>query len=60
MHAYDQNGNFLMKISMLCVENVEMETALSSKNYDFLKGCLCQFIGESTNFYDNLDYFYGR
>ncbi|KAL3125948.1 hypothetical protein niasHT_009477 [Heterodera trifolii] len=36
VHAYDQNGNFCMKIQMLCVENVEMETALKDLKRDVI------------------------
>lgn len=52
VHAYDQHGNFVMKVQMLCVENIEMETALSSLILNqkcfkivsyrrFEKGCDC-------------------
>lgn len=31
VHGYDMNGNFAFKVPMVCVENVELETALSSE-----------------------------
>lgn len=46
VHAYDENGKFLMKIPMLCIEHVEMEAALTSiysKSIYFLFFCFSNF-----------------
>ena len=39
--AYDQNGKFVMEVQMLCVENIEMETALSNNAKSHSLKILC-------------------
>lgn len=31
IHAYDAAGSFMHKLRMVCIENVELETALNSE-----------------------------
>lgn len=34
VHAYDLNGNFLLKVPMMAIESVELEAALASSSED--------------------------
>lgn len=32
VHGYDVQGNFIIKVPMICIDNVAIETALSSSS----------------------------